>query len=77
MGKVVNLITKIIMFFIRGKIKQIDHLIDSEQRKKLADAGKELKDSIERYNKLLDRPDVKKFIEESGKSIEEFRINKL
>ena len=77
MGKVADIITNIVMLFMRGKIKQMDSLIDPEQRKKVVDAAKEVKSAVERYNKLLDRPDIKEFIEESGKSVEDFRIDKL
>jgi len=77
MGKVVDIITNIVMFFMRGKIKQIEGLIDPEQRKEVAKAAKELQEAVERYNKMLNKPSVRKSIEDSGGKVEDYYIDKL
>lgn len=77
MGKVIDIITNIVTFFMRGKIKKIDNMIDPKARKELAESAKRLKESIDKYNKNLEKPSVKKSIEEMGGSIEDYKLKDL
>jgi len=76
-GIIADFITNIIYAMMSGKRKELDNLIDPEGRKNIANAAQKLKNAIEKYNKLLLRSDVKKFIEDSGKSVDDFHIDKM
>ena len=77
MSKIADVITNIIMFFMRGRIKQIDGLIEPELRKKVAESAKKLQESVDKYNESLNKPATKKFLEGSDRSIEDYRMKDL
>ncbi|GJQ43822.1 MAG: hypothetical protein JETCAE03_33200 [Ignavibacteriaceae bacterium] len=65
-GIISNLITKIVMFTLSGKAKQIDGLISQTGRKDLMKASQEFQKSVQRYRDFVNRPDVKKDLEKAG-----------
>ena len=70
-----RILTNIIMFFMKDTIKRLDGMIDPEQQKAVEASTKELEDEVEKYNKMLEKPEIKKAIEDAGKSIEDFKMD--
>ena len=78
MGRLADTITNILVKTVfRGKAKQLENMIDKEQNNEIAKAAQNLKKATDKFNKLLERPDVKKTIEESGGKIEDYKIDKI
>ncbi len=76
-GVVSSLLGKLITFMMSGTVKQIDSLIDPQKRRDVADAAVNLRKLIDKYNKSLENPEVKKNLESTGKNIEDFYIKEL
>lgn len=71
-GIISSFITNIVMLALQGKAKQIDSLIDPVGRRDLIKASHEFSKSVQNYKNYLNRPDVKKDLEKSGLTPEDF-----
>lgn len=76
-GVISNILGRLITFIMSGTVKQIDSLIDPQKRREVANAATNLRKAIEKYNKSLENPEIKKQLESMGQKIEDFYINEL